>query len=135
MPNIRGLAFGAGGHGLLVTAALSVLVLAWGCSCQTVISSFCLTAMLVSYHGLMHDAAILLIPLIVLGDGRCASERNVESLADHRYSFLSDANRDLRIPNFLLAIPVIALLIASSERRSIKAMAWTTRAKSCSEAK
>jgi len=135
MPNIRGLAFGAGGHGLLVTAVLSVLVLAWAILAKPSFPTFVLTAMLVSYHGLMHDAAILLIPLIVLGDTAVRASETWKVWLIIAILFYPTLTVIYAFPNFLLAIPVIALLIASSERRSIKGMAWTTQAKSCSEAK
>jgi len=135
MPNIRGLAFAAGGHGLLVTAALSVLVLAWAILAKPSFPTFVLTAMLVSYHGLMHDAAVLLIPLIVLGDAAVRASETWKVWLIIAILFYPTLTVIYAFPNFLLAIPVIALLIASSERRSIKTMAWTTQAKSCSEAK
>jgi len=135
MPNIRGLAFAAGGHGLLVTAALSVLVLAWAVLAKPSFPAFVLTAMLVSYHGLMHDAAVLLIPLIVLGHAAVRASETWKVWLIIAILFYPTLTVIYAFPNFLLAIPVIALLIASSERRSIKAMAWTTQAKSCSEAK
>jgi hypothetical protein len=118
MPNLRGMAFAAGGGGLLVTAALSLLVLAWAVLTKPSFPIFVLTAMLVSYHGLIHDAAILVIPLIVLGDAAVRESETWKIWLIIGVLFYPTLALACPFPNSLLAIPMIALLVAFSERRS-----------------
>jgi len=119
MPNIRGLAFAAGGHGLLVTVVLSVLVLAWAILAKPSFPIFVLTAMLVSYHGLIHDAVILLIPLIVLGHAAVRAGEMWKSWLLIAVLFYPTMAIICGFPYFFLAVPVIGLLVACSERRPL----------------
>lgn len=118
MPNIRGLAFAAGAHGLWVTAILSLLALAWAILAKPSFPFFVLTAMLVSYHGLIHDAVILLIPIIVLGDAAVRAGERWKIWLIVVILFYPTVAVTIGLPYFLLAIPVIALLVICSERRS-----------------
>jgi hypothetical protein len=117
MPNIRGLAFAAGGHGLLITAVLSAIVLAWAALAKPSFPVFVLTAMLVSYHGLMHDAVILLIPLVVLGDAAVRAGETWKIWLFVAVLFYPTIAVTCGFPYFLLAVPVIVLFVVCSERR------------------
>jgi hypothetical protein len=117
MPNIRGLAFAAGGHGLLITAVLSALVLAWAALAKPSFPAFVLTAMLVSYHGLIHDAVILLIPIIVLGDAAVRASETWNIWLIIAVLFYPTVAATYGFPYFLLAIPLIVLFVVCSEPR------------------
>jgi len=117
MPNIRGLVFAAGGRGLLVTAVLSVFVIAWAMLAKPLFPVLVLMAMLVSYHGLIHDAVILLIPLIVFGDAAVRASETRKMWLMVAVLFYPTIAVICGFPYFLLVIPVIALLVASSEPR------------------
>jgi hypothetical protein len=118
MPNLRGLAFAAGGQRLMVTAALSILVLAWAIFAKPSFPIFVLTAMLVSYHGLIHDAAILILPLILLGDAAVRRNETWKIWLATGILFYPTMARIYELPYFLLAIPLLVVLVAFSERRS-----------------
>ena len=101
----------------MVTAVLSMLVLAWAVLAKPSFPIFVLTAMLVSYHGLIHDAAILVIPLIVLGDAAVRASETWKIWLIIGVLFYPTLAMACPFPNSLLAIPMIALLVAFSERR------------------
>jgi hypothetical protein len=112
MPNIFGLVFAVAGNHTVITMIISSLVIAWASRSRPSFPLAVAVAMLVSYHGLIHDASILIIPVLLcaetaLRNGRHSMERMWVSAAVFGYPTLAVC---VTLPYCLLAVPVIGFL-------------------------
>jgi hypothetical protein len=78
----------------------------------------------VSYHGLIHDAAILLIPIVLAMQYICFEHRFFESRPDQTMTWLIVATLELPtlalvapLPYCLVAIPTVGLWLCYLKRR------------------
>jgi hypothetical protein len=112
MPNIFGLVFAIAGNHTLITALISCLVIAWASRRPPSFPLAVAVAVLVSYHGLIHDATILIIPILLFAESGLRispiSWRRIwVSVATVVYPTIAVA---ATLPFCLLAVPVLGLL-------------------------
>jgi hypothetical protein len=115
MPNIFGLVFAMAGNRTVITVLISCVVLAWASRRPPSFPLAVAVAMLVSYHGLIHDATILIIPILLfteaaLRDSPTSWRRVWPSVALVVYPTIAVA---ATLPFCLLAVPVFGLLQAT----------------------
>jgi hypothetical protein len=112
MPNIFGLVFAIAGNHTIITVLISCAVIAWASRRPPSFPLAVVVAMLVSYHGLIHDATILIIPILLFAE---AGLRNSPtswrwvwaSVATVAYPTIAVA---ATLPFCLLAVPVFGFL-------------------------
>ena len=112
MPNIFGLVFAIAGNHTLITVLISCLVIAWASRRPPSFPLAVAVAMLVSYHGLIHDATILIIPMLLFAESGLRispiSWRRIwVSVATVVYPTIAVA---ATLPFCLLAVPVLGFL-------------------------
>jgi hypothetical protein len=112
MPNIFGLVFAIAGNHTLITVLISCLVIAWASRRPPSFPLAVAVAMLVSYHGLIHDATILLIPILLFAESGLRvspiSWRRIwVSVATVVYPTIAVA---ATLPFCLFAVPVLGFL-------------------------
>jgi hypothetical protein len=112
MPNIFGLVFAIAGNHTVITVLISCLVIAWASRRPPSFPLAVAAAMLVSYHGLIHDAAILVIPILLfaeagLRDTPTSWRRVWVSVATVIYPTIAVA---AILPFCLLAVPLFGFL-------------------------
>jgi len=125
MPNIFGLVFAIAGNHTLITVLISCLVIVWASRRPPSFPLAVAVAMLVSYHGLIHDATILIIPILLFAEsGLCISpiswRRIWVSVATVVYPTIAVA---ATLPFCLLAVPVLGFLQGDeTSRRDVRDM-------------
>lgn len=125
MPNIFGLVFAIAGNHTLITVLISCLVIAWASRKPPSFPLAVAVAMLVSYHGLIHDATILLIPILLFAESGLRispiSWRRIwVSVATVVYPTIAIA---VTLPFCLLAVPVLGFLQGDeTSRRDVRDM-------------
>jgi Glycosyltransferase family 87 len=112
MPNIFGLLFAIAGNHTVLTAIISCFVIMWAARRPPSFPLAVAVAMLVSYHGLIHDATILIIPILLFAEAGLRTSppswRRVWALAATlAYPAIAAA---MTLPFCLLAVPVFGLL-------------------------
>jgi hypothetical protein len=112
MPNIFGLVFAIAGNHTLITVIISCVVIAWASRRPPSFPLAVAVAMLVSYHGLIHDATILIIPILLFAEAGLRNSpiswrRVWVSVATVVYPTIAVATA---LPFCLLAVPVLGFL-------------------------
>jgi hypothetical protein len=126
MPNIFGLIFAIAGNHTVITILISCLVIAWAARRPPSFPLAVAVAMLVSYHGLMHDATILIIPILLFAEAGLRNSptlwrRAWPSVVTVAYPAIAVA---ASLPFCLLAVPVFGFLQGDeTSRRNVPNMA------------
>jgi hypothetical protein len=112
MPNIFGLLFAIAGNHTVITVIISCIVIIWAARMPPSFPLAVAVAMLVSYHGLVHDATILIIPILLFAEAGLRTSphswRQVwASVATLAYPTIAIATT---LPFCLLAVPVFGFL-------------------------
>jgi hypothetical protein len=112
MPNIFGLLFAMAGNHTVITVIISCIVIVWAARMPPSFPLAVAVAMLVSYHGLIHDATILIIPILLFAEAGLRTNppswrRVWASVAALAYPSIAIATT---LPFCLLAVPVFGLL-------------------------
>ena len=112
MPNIFGLVFAIAGNHTVITVLISCVVIAWASRRPPSFPLAVAVAMLVSYHGLIHDATILIIPILLFAEAGLRispiSWRRIwVSVATVVYPTIAVT---ATLPFCLLAVPVLGFL-------------------------
>jgi Glycosyltransferase family 87 len=112
MPNIFGLLFAIAGNHTVITVVISCIVITWAARRPPSFPLAVAVAMLVSYHGLIHDATILIIPILLFAEagfrnGPTSWRRVWPSVATVVYPTIAVA---ATLPFCLLAVPVFGFL-------------------------
>jgi hypothetical protein len=68
MPNLFGVVFAGAGNQTVMVGLISLAVMMWAAFGKASFPVAVAVAMLVSYHGLIHDATILILPVLLLAD-------------------------------------------------------------------
>jgi hypothetical protein len=119
MPNLRGLVQaltpGASAATLLVTAALSALVLIWTATCRPSLPLALLAAVLVSYHHLITDTTMMILPAgAALASALNRPASSAASTIGPLSALIFLAPPALLLADvrfYLLAVPMLALLL------------------------
>jgi hypothetical protein len=126
MPNIFGLIFAIAGNHTVITILISCLVIAWAARRPPSFPLAVAVAMLVSYHGLMHDATILIIPILLFAEAGLRNSPTLwrrvwPSVVTVAYPAIAVA---ASLPFCLLAVPVFGFLQGDeTSRRNVPNMA------------
>ena len=117
MPNLFGLVFAAVGNQTVVAVLVSMAVMVWAAFRKESFPMAVAAGMLVSYHGLIHDATILIIPALLFAEWavaqRCGFWKGIwPSAAVFAYPTIAVS---AMLPYCLLALPVLGFLGFSSE--------------------
>lgn len=112
MPNIFGLLYFIAGNHTLLTVVISLAILVWVRQSLPSYPLAVAVSLLVSYHGLIHDAAILIIPVLLFAEEaismRTAPGKMIwVSAAVLIYPWLAVS---VSAPYSLLALPVLGFL-------------------------
>jgi Glycosyltransferase family 87 len=118
MPNIFGLLFAFVGNHTVVTIIVSCAIIAWAACRPPSFPLAVAVAMLVSYHGLIHDAAILIIPILLFAEAALRDERRRLNriwvpMAALIYPTIAVS---VTLPYCLLALPVLGFLPGPDEK-------------------
>jgi len=121
MPNIFGLLFAIAGNHTVITVIISCIVMAWAARRPPSFPLAVAVAMLVSYHGLIHDATILIIPILLFAEAGLrtspTSWRLVwPSVATVAYPTIALA---VTLPFCLLAVPILGFLPGNETSRNV----------------
>jgi len=123
MPNIFGLLFAvAAGNHTVIAAIISCILIALASRSRPSFPLAVTVAMLVSYHGLIHDATILIIPILWFAESALRHERrsSPQIWASTGVFIYPSLAVSAMLPYCLLALPVMGFLIApESKRRNV----------------